>query len=152
MAEPQEIDAPLEGTVRPLRAVHDTEIAAGLLGPGLAIDPGAVAQAVVIAPIAGTLTELRPDGFVIETVRGEGVLVQLGADAADAEGFELLASEGDKVDDGQEILRWSPAAVLRIGRSPLCPVIVLDAKPDLVEAVALVDAPVDAGETLLIVH
>lgn len=63
------------------------------------------------------------------------------------EGFTLLATEGDEVRAGQPLVRWDPAAVEASGRSPVSPVVALDAPPD-----ALTDlvgsGPVRAGGRL----
>jgi PTS system N-acetylglucosamine-specific IIA component len=43
------------------------------------------------------------------------------------EGFELLVNKGDTVTRGQSIVRWDPAAVEAAGKSPVCPVVALEA-------------------------
>jgi sugar PTS system EIIA component len=58
--------------------------------------------------------------------------VHLGIDTVqlEGEGFELLAAEGAVVEAGQPLIRWDPAVVAASGRSPVCPVIALDAPKD----------------------
>ena len=46
------------------------------------------------------------------------------------EGFELLVQKGDTVTRGQEVVRWDPAAVEAAGKSPVCPVIALEASAE----------------------
>jgi PTS system N-acetylglucosamine-specific IIA component len=58
------------------------------------------------------------------------------------EGFELLVAKGDSVTRGQAIVRWNPAEIEAAGKSPVCPVVALEATPD-----ALGDL-VEEGEVL----
>ncbi|HEX8931229.1 MAG TPA: PTS glucose transporter subunit IIA, partial [Actinomycetota bacterium] len=70
--------------------------------------------------------------FVVLSDGGQGVLVHLGIDTVQlgGEGFELLVEEGVTVAAGQPLVRWDPAAVAATGRSPVCPVVALDAAKD----------------------
>jgi sugar PTS system EIIA component len=117
--------APAAGRVLPLAAVPDPVFAEAMVGPGLAIDPVREPQDVV-SPVDGEITTLHPHAFVVG-----GVLVHLGIDTVQlaGEGFTLLAAVGDTVRSGQPLVRWDPAAVEAGGRSPVCPVILLDADP-----------------------
>ena len=56
------------------------------------------------------------------------------------EGFELVVAEGAEVTAGADVVVWDPAAVEAGGRSPICPVVALDAAAE-----ALSDAR-DAGD------
>jgi PTS system glucose-specific IIA component len=127
------VAAPLAGTVTPLAAVPDPVFADALVGPGLAIDPG-LEQQVVVAPIAGMLTKLKPHAFVIVGGDGRAVLVHLGIDTVrlDGAGFTLLAVEGSMVDVGEPIVRWDPRIAADRGLSVICPVVCLDADPSVV--------------------
>jgi PTS system glucose-specific IIA component len=64
--------------------------------------------------------------------------VHLGIDTVTlgGEGFTVLAAEGDQVEAGTPVVAWDPAAVEASGRSPVCPVIALDAVPAAVEVLA----------------
>src|SRR6266545_4818203 len=89
-------------------------------------DPSRVDEAALKA--AGAHGVLR-SGQVVQVVVGPEAdsiaTVQL-----QGEGFELLAGEGARVRAGQPLIRWDPAAVAASGRSPICPVVALDAPKD----------------------
>jgi sugar PTS system EIIA component len=123
--------APVAGRVIGLPAVPDPVFAQALVGPGTAIDP-LRAPATAVSPVDGQIVKLHPHAYVITTDDGRGVLVHLGIDTVRLRGagFELLAEEGAQVTRGQPLVRWDPAAVEAGGRSPICPVIALDAAAD----------------------
>ena len=45
-------------------------------------------------------------------------------------GFELLATQGDSVAAGGPVVEWDAARIEAGGRSPVCPVVALDAAPE----------------------
>ena len=120
--------SPVSGVAVALATVPDLVFAEALVGPGVAIEPDLV-SAEVVAPISGRIAKLHPHAFVVVGSGGRGVLVHLGIDTVQlrGDGFELLAVEGDEVTAGTAIVRWDPAAVAASGRSPICPVVALDA-------------------------
>jgi PTS system N-acetylglucosamine-specific IIA component len=130
-----------------LEAVPDPVFAGAMVGPGVAVDPARV-PARVVAPIAGTLIKLKPHAFVVVDAEERGVLVHLGIDTVtlDGEGFTLLAEEGDALSAGDPVVAWDPAAVEASGRSPICPVIALDAQPGDLDDLAA--GPVRPGDPL----
>lgn len=77
------------------------------------------------------------------------MLTHLGVDTVqlNGEGFELLVSKGDSVTRGQPVVRWDPAAIEAAGKSPICPVIALEATVDALSEVAD-RGDVVAGDTL----
>jgi PTS system N-acetylglucosamine-specific IIA component len=81
--------------------------------------------------------------------RGHGVLTHLGIDTVQlgGEGFELLVAKGDRVTRGQALVRWDSAAVEAAGRSPLSPVVALEATADALTDV-LDNDDVKAGDAL----
>lgn len=142
------VAAPLAGAVVGLEAVPDVVFAAGMVGPGSAIEPGdGVREA--CAPAAGTLVKLHPHAFVLATADGLAVLVHLGIDTVGlrGDGFEVLRAEGDEVAAGDPVVRWSPADVRARGLSAVCPVVVLDVEPARVAVLAA--GSVAAGDPLL---
>jgi len=152
MTPPLTVLAPVAGTVVAMADVPDPVFAGELVGPGLAIDPardgGTVAA---LAPVAGTIAKLHAHAFVIQVDAERGALVHLGLDTVQlaGEGFTLLAAEGDTVAAGDPVVRWDPAAVEAGGRSPICPVVALQAMAGAVVPLASVGATVDAGAPLL---
>lgn len=130
--------APVAGRVVSLAEVPDPVFAQALVGPGLAVDPDRAGPARAVAPVAGRLVKLHPHAFVIQTADGAGVLTHLGIDTVQlaGEGFELHAAEGDEVAAGAPVVTWDPGAVENGGRSPMVPVIALDAAPGSVNQAA----------------
>jgi PTS system glucose-specific IIA component len=139
--------APVGGTAVGLAAVPDPVFSAGMVGPGTAIDPQR-APGWAVAPIAGKIMKLHPHAYVIVGDDGKGVLVHLGIDTVQLRGagFQALAAEGDRVRAGQPVVAWDPVAVEAGGRSPVCPVVALDAVAASVTGVFL--GRVQAGDTL----
>lgn len=140
--------APVAGLVVGLSAVPDPVFAEAIVGPGTAIDP-LRAPSTAVSPVAGELVKLHPHAYVIKDDAGHGVLVHLGIDTVQlhGEGFERLAVEGQRVTSGQPLVRWDPAAVEAAGRSPVCPVIALDAPADALREL-LGDGSVEPGDQL----
>lgn len=121
-----------------LSAVPDLVFAQATVGPGTAVDPPR-RQSTAASPLPGRLVKLHPHAFVVVNGDGKGVLVHLGIDTVELKGtgFELLAGEGDEVSRGQPLIRWNPAEVEAGGRSPICPVIALDAAAEALSEVVL---------------
>lgn len=140
--------APLAGTVCSVGDVPDKVFADQIVGPGVAIDP-LRESSTVVAPADGKLLKLHPHAFAMLTSEGTGLLVHLGIDTVQlaGEGFELLVEEGSTVSVGDPIVRWNPADIEEGGRSPIVPVIVLDAPKDSVD-VSGVGQQVAAGDPL----
>ncbi|RCG27964.1 PTS glucose transporter subunit IIA [Sphaerisporangium album] len=144
--------APVAGRVVGLAAVPDPVFAEGLVGLGTAIDP-AREPGTAVAPIDGTIVKLHPHAYVIVGDDGRGVLVHLGIDTVElrGEGFRVLAAEGERVRAGRPVVAWDPALVEAGGRSPMCPVVALDALPGTVGALVPSGA-VRAGDGLFLWH
>lgn len=123
--------SPVPGRVIELAEVPDPVFAQALVGPGLAVDPVRTGPVTAVAPVAGRLVKLHPHAFVLQTDDGAGVLTHLGIDTVQlaGEGFELHVAEGDTVAAGDAVVTWDPAAVEAGGRSPVVPVIALEATP-----------------------
>ncbi|WP_043620573.1 PTS sugar transporter subunit IIA [Nonomuraea candida] len=139
--------APVEGAAVGLDAVPDPVFSAGMVGPGTAIDP-LRGPGKAVAPIAGKIMKLHPHAYVIVGDDGKGVLVHLGIDTVQlkGEGFQLLAAEGDRVSAGQPVVAWDPAVIEAGGRSPVCPVVALDALP--AEVTGVTEGTVHVGDEL----
>lgn len=142
------VRSPVTGRVVGLEAVADPVFAQAMVGPGTAVDPERTPGA-ALAPIEGRVTTLHPHAFVVVDDDGRGVLVHLGIDTVqlDGEGFTLLVERDDKVSAGQPLVRWDPPAVEEGGRSPVCPVVALDAAADRLAHVVASGA-VRGGEEL----
>ena len=93
-AAPLVICAPLAGTVVALADVPDEVFAAGMVGPGVAIEPDRSATT-AYCPVEGVVSKLHPHAFVIES-GPKAVLTHLGIDTVElaGDGFIILAQEG----------------------------------------------------------
>ena len=122
------VSAPLAGRAIGLAAVPDPVFSGAMVGPGTAIDPERV-PGDAVSPVDGIIVSLHPHAFVVVDEQGHGVLTHLGIDTVqlNGEGFELLVAKGDTVARGQAVVRWDPAAVEAAGKSPICPVVALEA-------------------------
>ncbi|MFC9552622.1 PTS glucose transporter subunit IIA [Rhodococcus sp. NPDC056960] len=144
------VQAPLPGRVLALADVPDPVFAGQMVGSGVAIDPARDRGALdVLAPISGKILKLHPHAFVILGSTGAGVLVHLGIDTVKlkGEGFTLLATEGDDVDAGNPVVRFDPTEIDGTGYSAVCPVVVMDSKPDSVSTNSI-GSDVSTGDAL----
>ncbi|MFF4042499.1 PTS glucose transporter subunit IIA [Streptomyces sp. NPDC001816] len=125
------VTSPLAGLAIGLAAVPDPVFSGAMVGPGTAIDP-VREPSEAVAPVDGVIVSLHPHAFVVVDENGHGVLTHLGIDTVqlNGEGFELLVDKGDTVTRGQSIVRWNPATVEAAGKSPVCPVVALEASAE----------------------
>ncbi|MDI3390537.1 PTS glucose transporter subunit IIA [Streptomyces sp. B-S-A8] len=142
------VTSPLAGRAIGLSAVPDPVFSGAMVGPGTAIDP-AREPAEAVAPVAGIVVSLHPHAFVVVDDEGHGVLTHLGIDTVqlNGEGFELLVNKGDTVQRGQAIVRWDPAGVEAAGKSPVCPIVALEATAESLSNV-VEDGDMKAGDEL----
>jgi sugar PTS system EIIA component len=143
-----EVLAPVSGEAVPLGEVSDEVFAEGMAGEGGAIIPGASGEA--LAPVSGTLVKLFEGGhaFGIETDGGVELIVHVGLDTIEMQGagFEKLASEGDRVEAGQPIVRFDLEEIKGSGYDPVTPVVVTNPEDHTVSN--LRSGEVRAGEPL----
>ncbi|MEV6978250.1 PTS glucose transporter subunit IIA [Kitasatospora sp. NPDC093806] len=142
------VTSPLTGRVVGLAGVPDPVFSGAMVGPGTAIDP--VRQPTeAVAPVDGVVVSMHPHAFVVVDADGHGVLTHLGIDTVqlNGEGFELLVNKGDTVVRGQAVIKWDPAAVEAAGKSPISPIVALEAASDALGAVRE-DGEVAVGDAL----
>ncbi|WP_435176016.1 PTS sugar transporter subunit IIA [Actinacidiphila sp. bgisy145] len=142
------VSSPMAGRVIGLDAVPDPVFSGEMVGPGTAVDP-VREPAEAVSPVDGVVVSLHPHAFVVVDDEGHGVLTHLGIDTVqlNGEGFEVLVAKGDTVGRGQPVVRWNPAAIEAGGKSPVCPVIALQATGRALGGVVR-DGEVAAGDTL----
>ena len=150
MTGPLPVLSPVAGTVIDVAEIPDPVFSAALVGPGSALAPDPVTGGTAVSPITGVVVKLHPHAFVVASDDGRAVLVHLGIDTVElhGDGFDLLAAEGDRVTAGQPVVRWDPTAVRAGGRSPVVPVVALDAEPGSLADVAAVGTVVAAADGL----
>ena len=122
------VTSPLAGRAVGLAAVPDPVFAGAMVGPGTAVDP-VRELGDAVSPVDGTIVSMHSHAFVVIDDEGHGVLTHLGIDTVqlNGEGFEVLVSKGDTVKRGQPVIRWNPAAVEAAGKSPISPIVALEA-------------------------
>ncbi|MFD9887584.1 PTS glucose transporter subunit IIA [Streptomyces alboflavus] len=142
------VSSPLAGRAIGLAAVPDPVFSGAMVGPGTAIDP-VREPSEAVAPVDGIVVSLHPHAFVVVDDQGHGVLTHLGIDTVqlNGEGFELLVNKGDTVQRGQTVVRWDPAAVEAAGKSPICPIVALEATNESLSQL-VEDGEVKAGDAL----
>ncbi|MFB6894308.1 PTS glucose transporter subunit IIA [Kitasatospora sp. NPDC056327] len=125
------VTSPLTGKVVGLAGVPDPVFSGAMVGPGTAIDP-VREKTEAVAPVDGVVVSMHPHAFVVVDADGHGVLTHLGIDTVqlNGEGFELLVNKGDTVTRGQAVIKWDPAAVEAAGKSPISPIVALEASAD----------------------
>ncbi|GAB2742742.1 PTS sugar transporter subunit IIA [Kitasatospora kifunensis] len=131
------VTSPLTGRAIGLANVPDPVFAGAMVGPGTAIDP-VREPTTAVAPVDGLVVSMHPHAFVVMDADGHGVLTHLGIDTVqlNGEGFELLVNKGDQVKRGQPVISWNPAAVEAAGKSPISPIVALEATADALSSVA----------------
>jgi PTS system N-acetylglucosamine-specific IIA component len=142
------VSSPMAGRVIGLDAVPDPVFSGEMVGPGAAVDP-VREPTEAVSPVDGIVVSLHPHAFVVVDDEGHGVLTHLGIDTVqlNGEGFEVLVAKGDTVGRGQPVVRWNPASIEAGGKSPVCPVIALQATGRALGGVVR-DGEVAAGDTL----
>jgi PTS system N-acetylglucosamine-specific IIA component len=142
------VSSPLAGRAIGLAAVPDPVFSGAMVGPGTAIDP-VRAPGEAVSPVDGVIVSLHPHAFVVVDDAGHGVLTHLGIDTVqlNGQGFELLVAKGDTVARGQAVVRWDPSAVEQAGKSPVCPVVALEATAEALSGLVEAD-DVAAGDIL----
>jgi glucose-specific phosphotransferase system IIA component len=132
----------------PLAEVPDEVFAEGMAGQGCAIVPEASGEAV--APVSGVLVKLFEGGhaFGIAADGGIEMIVHLGLDTIElrGRGFERIATEGDRVEAGQPIVRFDLDEIRAGNYDPVTPVLVTNDEDHPVTGVRT--GEVQAGELL----
>ncbi|WP_425955790.1 PTS sugar transporter subunit IIA [Xylanimonas sp. McL0601] len=144
------VRSPVAGVVIDVTEIPDPVFSAGLVGPGAAVAPDPEAGGTAVAPIDGRLVKLHPHAFVVAADDGRAVLVHLGIDTVELHGagFVLHATEGARVTAGQPVVGWDPSVVRAGGRSPVVPVVALDAEAASLGDVAPVGAKLTTSDVL----
>ncbi|OQR37090.1 phosphoenolpyruvate--protein phosphotransferase [Pseudomonas sp. T] len=142
------LKAPLSGPVMPLSRVPDPVFSSGAMGDGIAIDP---LNDCLHAPCAGVVMHLARTrhAVTLKADNGAELLLHLGLDTVQlqGEGFEALVREGERVSEGQPLLRFDLDKVARGSRSLITVLIVTNGEG--YELRPLTTTSVDVGAPLL---
>ena len=121
------IRTPIQGKLVKLSDVPDQTFAQKILGDGIAIDPS---EGVVRSPVDGEIASLFRTGHAIgvRADRGLDILIHIGLDTVEMNGagFEPLVKEGDRVKQGQPLIRFDSDAIRKAGKSTISPIVFTD--------------------------
>ncbi|MDR2323855.1 MAG: phosphoenolpyruvate--protein phosphotransferase [Acidovorax sp.] len=138
--------APLSGLLAPLSAVPDPVFSAGILGPGLAIDP---TSDELLAPCDGKVTQLASTGHALTLTAANGaqILLHIGIDTVQlrGQGFTPCIAENDTVHAGDVLIRFDIGRIAAAVPS-LMTVLVLGNSDDFSVACGLSPGVVQAGQ------
>lgn len=143
------IASPIKGEVVAIDQIPDPVFASGAMGKGVGIVPS---EGVVYAPTNATVTMIFPTGHAIglTTEAGTEILIHIGIDTVelDGRGFEALVAAEDKVEAGQELIRFEIDLIKEAGYAITTPVIVTNTNE--FEDVLISDqVTIDQGDYLL---
>lgn len=115
-----ELTAPCQGTVVPLKDITDAAFASGALGPGIGIEPR---NGQIVAPCSGTILAAMGSGhaFGIKTDDGVEVLVHVGVDTVQMNGEGFSPPSRTEIGSPQAHLWWtstSPRLLQRDTQQP----------------------------------
>lgn len=121
-----EIASPLKATTMDLDKVPDPVFSSGAVGQGVGLEPEG--DIVVTAPADGTVVVAPSSGhaFGITLDNGVEILIHVGLDTVNLEGkgFDVKVSQGDRVSEGQELVRVDRSVIEQAGYPLTTPVLI----------------------------
>lgn len=121
--------APVEGQVIPLSKVNDDVFASKMLGDGVAIVP---TKGELYAPINGTIKMIynTKHALGMETEDGIEILFHIGLDTVNLDGkfFESFVSEGQKVSQGDLLIKFDLLNIKEAGFDPTTMIVITEPK------------------------
>ena len=121
-----EIASPLKATTMDLDKVPDPVFSSGAVGQGVGLEPQG--DIVVTAPADGTVVVAPSSGhaFGITLDNGVEILIHVGLDTVNLEGqgFDVKVSQGDRVSEGQELVRVDRSVIEQAGYPLTTPVLI----------------------------
>lgn len=140
------LKAPLSGKPVPLERVPDPAFAEKLVGDGAAIEPSGD---LIVAPCDGTVAVLFPTGHAVALLADNNleILMHVGLDTVELKGtgFEKLVEQGDKVVQGQPLLRFDTKAIQSANKPTVTPVLITNM--DAIKSLEVSYEDQVAGET-----
>ena len=140
--------APLSGVRVPLARVPDPVFAERMVGDGASLDP---TSSTLLAPIDGEVVQLHAAHHAI-TLRhrsGVAILIHIGLDTVSLRGagFTPMVRVGDRVTEGQGLIRFDLDQLALSARSLLTQVVVADGAEGAL--LSLGRGPLEAGKSVL---
>ena len=121
-----EIASPLKATTMDLDKVPDPVFSSGAVGQGVGLEPEG--DIIVTAPADGTVVVAPSSGhaFGITLDNGVEILIHVGLDTVNLEGkgFDVKVSQGDRVSEGQELVRVDRSVIEQAGYPLTTPVLI----------------------------
>ena len=121
-----EIASPLKAATMDLDKVPDPVFSSGAVGQGVGLEPEG--DIVVTAPADGTVVVAPSSGhaFGITLDNGVEILIHVGLDTVNLEGkgFDVKVSQGDRVSEGQELVRVDRSVIEQAGYPLTTPVLI----------------------------
>ncbi|WP_207696547.1 PTS system beta-glucoside-specific IIABC component [Enterococcus sp. DIV0212c] len=143
------LTSPITGTIVPLDKIEDQVFSSGALGKGIAIEP---TLGELYAPANGEITTLFPTGHAvgITTEDGAEVLMHIGMDTVemDGDGFEIEVKQGDKVKQGDLLVKFDIEKIKAAGHPVVTPVVVTNSG-DYLDVLDMEQTDVLHGEDFL---
>ncbi|WP_296809274.1 phosphoenolpyruvate--protein phosphotransferase [Thiocapsa sp.] len=120
-----ELKAPLDGVILPLEQVPDPVFAQKMVGDGVSIDP---MSALLIAPCAGTVTQVHRAGHAVTLTTDEGieVMMHIGLDTVSlkGQGFTPKVAQGERVEAGAALIAFDADFLATHAKSLLTQVVI----------------------------
>lgn len=120
----EEIAIPIEGNILPITAVPDQVFSGKMMGDGFAIEP---TEGTVVSPVNGEIVNVFPTKHAIGILSegGKEILIHFGIDTVklNGEGFDILVAQGDKVTQGQPLLKVNLDFVKNNAPSIMTPIV-----------------------------
>ncbi len=115
-----DIFSPADGELIPMEEIPDPVFSGGVMGECVGILPE---NGEICAPVSGTVTTVAATRHAV-SLRGEDgqeILIHAGLDTVklNGEGFKVLVKEGDRVQQGQQILEADIQLIRERGFSPM---------------------------------
>jgi len=145
------IIAPLSGQIVNIEDVPDVVFAEKIVGDGIAIKPSGDT---IMAPIAGTIGKIfeTKHAFSLESDNGIELFVHFGIDTVElkGEGFTIVdgIAEGQKVSQGQPIIKFDLEYLQKNAKSTLTPVVI--SNMDEIKELVKLSGNVVGGETTVL--
>ncbi|MDR6226025.1 glucose-specific PTS transporter subunit IIBC [Desmospora profundinema] len=143
----EEIGAPMKGKILPITKVPDEVFSGKMMGDGFAIEP---ADGTVVSPVDGKVINVFPTKHAIgiQSDHGIEILIHVGIDTVkmEGEGFDLLIKKGDRVKQGQRLLKVDLDAVKKKAKSTITPIVITNLEEGE-KLTLLKDGDVRSGET-----
>lgn len=141
--------APVDGQLVSLKDFPDPVFAQEMVGIGVGLMP---TGSTIIAPTAGEIIRVFPGGhaLVMKADSGLELLLHIGLDTVDlgGRGFEVICADGQRVEAGQELIRFDKETITREGKELHTALIITN--KEVVEAMAITETTkISAGKQVL---